>query len=105
MAPRRNLGDHPDGARGSPPRSMESMTKEQSITTRRTTRRRGRRLAAACAALALGTLAAAVPASASVPPAHARTPILPAPTGRYQVGESALHLVDRTRTDPWHSGG
>ena len=26
---------------------------------------------------------------------------LPAPTGRYQVGTVALHLIDRSRPNPW----
>ncbi|MEY9844189.1 dienelactone hydrolase [Streptacidiphilus sp. BW17] len=29
------------------------------------------------------------------------TPVIPAPTGPYQVGTVNLHLVDKTRYDPW----
>ncbi|KAA9156974.1 Tat pathway signal protein [Amycolatopsis acidicola] len=51
-------------------------------------------------ALAVGTvLAAAVPASA---PQQGLS--LPEPTGRYQVGETGLHLVDESRGDPWQPG-
>ncbi|GHF29868.1 lipase [Streptomyces mashuensis] len=32
------------------------------------------------------------------------TPLLPAPTGPYRVGATALHLVDRTRRDPLEPG-
>ncbi|MFF4173917.1 alpha/beta hydrolase family protein [Streptomyces sp. NPDC001744] len=61
--------------------------------------------------------AVALPATASAtaapapPPAAADTPDrpadrmrLPAPTGPYGVGSSVLHLVDRSRTDPWVPG-
>ncbi|MFE3647710.1 MULTISPECIES: alpha/beta hydrolase family protein [unclassified Streptomyces] len=34
----------------------------------------------------------------------ARPPALPAPTGRYPVGTTALHLTDRHRRDPWVAG-
>ncbi|MFE0738400.1 alpha/beta hydrolase family protein [Streptomyces sp. NPDC058855] len=56
------------------------------------------------------TLPAAVTATAAPapPPAATTTPdrpagrlSLPAPTGPYGVGRSVLHLVDRSRTDPW----
>ncbi|MFD8387993.1 alpha/beta hydrolase family protein [Streptomyces sp. NPDC059680] len=79
-------------------------------TPRRGTRRRAR---AACAAAALLTLTAALPAAAAtraVPapvapsPSPARPLSLPAPSGRFRVGEVDLHLVDRSRPDPWHSG-
>ncbi|MFD1046559.1 lipase, partial [Kibdelosporangium lantanae] len=40
-------------------------------------------------------LSAAPSASASV------SFTLPAPTGRYQVGTTTLHLIDRGRADPW----
>jgi dienelactone hydrolase len=40
-------------------------------------------------------------------PAQARTagvrPILPAPSGQYEIGTVSLHLVDRSRPDPWVS--
>ncbi|MFH7597283.1 alpha/beta hydrolase [Streptomyces racemochromogenes] len=74
-----------------------------------------RRTAAAAALLAL-LLPASLPAASSASaaptaPAAAvdalRTtgPELPAPTGRLAVGSEDLHLVDRSRTDPWaHTG-
>ncbi|MEU8438340.1 alpha/beta hydrolase [Streptomyces sp. NPDC029216] len=70
-----------------------------------------RRTAAAAALLALLLPAPLLAASAaSAAPAAAvdtRTagPELPAPTGRFAVGSEDLHLVDRSRTDPWaHTG-
>ncbi|MEV0562440.1 hydrolase [Dactylosporangium sp. NPDC050588] len=49
--------------------------------------------------------AAAAAAVAAVPaPAFAAGPVrlvLPAPTGRHRIGTVALHLVDRSRPDPW----
>ncbi|MEV7543698.1 alpha/beta hydrolase [Streptomyces sp. NPDC089915] len=70
-----------------------------------------RRTAAVAALLALLLPAPLVAASAaSAAPAAAadvRTtaPELPAPTGRFAVGQEDLHLVDRGRTDPWaHTG-
>ncbi|MEU9443576.1 Tat pathway signal protein [Streptomyces sp. NPDC048304] len=76
---------------------------------RRATRRRA---LAACAVSALLGLTAALPAAAapnattaSAPtPSSARPLSLPAPSGRYRVGEVDLHLVDHARPDPWHSG-
>ncbi|MEU9036057.1 alpha/beta hydrolase [Streptomyces sp. NPDC048352] len=70
-----------------------------------------RRTAAAAAMLALllpvpltaASTAMAAPAAATgtrVNPAE-----LPAPTGRFAVGQEDLHLTDRSRTDPWaHTG-
>ncbi|SCG64089.1 alpha/beta hydrolase family protein [Micromonospora humi] len=54
------------------------------------------------------TITAATPSSAA-PPASSGTDrparlILPAPTGPYPVGTTELHLVDRSRTDPWTDG-
>ncbi|WP_344499358.1 hydrolase [Dactylosporangium maewongense] len=50
-------------------------------------------------------MAAASAAVAAVPaPAFAAGPVrlvLPAPTGRHRIGTVALHLVDRSRPDPW----
>ncbi|MGM9463398.1 alpha/beta hydrolase family protein [Streptomyces murinus] len=69
----------------------------------------GLRALLACAVAALCTLAAALPAGATTPtgPASAAPPshrsALPSPTGPYPVGETTLHLVDRTRPDPWQS--
>ncbi|WP_309058240.1 alpha/beta hydrolase, partial [Streptomyces sp.] len=67
--------------------------------------------AAAAALLACAvTLPAATTATAAPAPAPAATTTpdrpgarlnLPAPTGPYGVGSSVLHLVDRSRTDPW----
>ncbi|MET8509637.1 alpha/beta hydrolase [Streptomyces sp. NPDC004787] len=67
-------------------------------------------------ACAVALPATALPAQAAAPVAHAAsapaafrtaatTPApaleLPAPTGRFAVGSSVLHLVDRSRPDPW----
>jgi dienelactone hydrolase len=77
---------------------------------------RNRRLAASAAALIALVVAAplagagaafaepngprvAAPASASVP-ASVRLE-LPSPNGMFAIGRKDLHLVDRTRTDPW----
>jgi predicted dienelactone hydrolase len=69
--------------------------------------------AAAFLACAIGLPAATTATAAPAPPfisatASATTPDrpaermrLPAPTGPYEVGSSILHLVDRSRTDPW----
>lgn len=41
-------------------------------------------------------------------PAYADEPtrlVLPQPTGRQQIGTTSLHLVDRSRADPWVAGG
>ncbi|MFF9499796.1 alpha/beta hydrolase family protein [Streptomyces sp. NPDC014656] len=58
---------------------------------------------AATAATAAAASAATTPTAASVPdrPADRLALRLPAPTGPYGVGSSVLHLVDRSRTDPW----
>ncbi|MEV7579591.1 alpha/beta hydrolase family protein [Streptomyces erythrochromogenes] len=71
-----------------------------------------RRTAAAAALLALLLpipLAAAGTAVAADSPAAAersRTAVeLPRPTGRFAVGREDLHLVDRSRTDPWAGSG
>ncbi|MGW7140159.1 alpha/beta hydrolase family protein [Streptomyces xanthophaeus] len=59
----------------------------------------------AAASTATGSTAAADPASAAGAPSAAesrRTTVeLPRPTGRLSVGQETLHLVDRSRTDPW----
>ncbi|MER6382850.1 Tat pathway signal protein [Streptomyces sp. NPDC001250] len=72
-------------------------------------RRPGMRSAAACTVIAISVVtAAALPAQAATPPgpaAPAGQLSLPAPTGKYPVGEVNLHLADHTRTDPWHGGG
>lgn len=67
------------------------------------------------AAAALSALLLAVPltaaSSASAAPSAAAgtrttaTPELPAPTGRFAVGQEDLHLTDRSRTDPWAGSG
>ncbi|MDK9500808.1 alpha/beta hydrolase [Streptomyces katrae] len=73
-----------------------------------------RRTAAAVALLALllpGPVMAASTASASAAPAAAAgtgthaAPELPAPTGRFAVGQEDIHLTDRSRTDPWARSG
>jgi len=47
-------------------------------------------------------LAGVAATMALVTPASASTDLpLPAPTGRHPVGETQLHLVDESRTDPW----
>ncbi|MEU7605557.1 hypothetical protein AB0B44_32295, partial [Streptomyces sp. NPDC041003] len=71
-----------------------------------------RRAVASAAVLALllplplaaaGTAAAADSPSAVAP---SRTAVeLPRPTGRFAVGREDLHLVDRSRTDPWAGSG
>src|ERR1700755_767135 len=70
-------------------------------------------LMATSLALAGGVAAAAVPATALAAPAPASQSqvshparkhlTLPAPTGPYQVGTTSLHLIDRTRPNPWTS--
>lgn len=76
-----------------------------------------RRTAASIALLALllplplaaaGTAAAAAaqPVTASAAPdASVVLPELPRPTGGFAVGQETLHLVDRSRTDPWAGSG
>ncbi|MEU9143877.1 alpha/beta hydrolase [Streptomyces sp. NPDC048349] len=83
-----------------------------------------RRTASAAALLALllplplaaaGTAAAAAPSGVTAPFAAAEAPSaaenrhatveLPRPTGRFSVGQETLHLVDRSRTDPWARSG
>ncbi|MGR4878419.1 alpha/beta hydrolase family protein [Streptomyces sp. LARHCF249] len=78
-----------------------------------------RRTATAAALLALllplplaaaGTSAAAGAPSAAAgaaPVAESRRTAveLPRPTGRFPVGQETLHLVDRSRTDPWAQSG
>ncbi|MFF8279621.1 alpha/beta hydrolase family protein [Streptomyces lateritius] len=62
-------------------------------------------LACAVALPAAATTATAAPApprtTTTTPDRPAERMRLPAPTGRYGVGSSVLHLVDRSRTDPW----
>ena len=68
-------------------------------------------LMATSVALAGGVAAAAVPATALAAPAPASQSqashparkhlTLPAPTGPYQVGTTSLHLIDRSRPNPW----
>lgn len=67
-----------------------------------------RAAAAALLACALALPATALPATAATPAATpgttapAAAPLeLPAPTGKLRVGSSVLHLVDRSRKDPW----
>ncbi|WP_433727946.1 alpha/beta hydrolase family protein [Actinoplanes sp. CA-051413] len=73
--------------------------------------RRGRRplaiLAAAVAAVAVtgGAAAAATGPAAAVPAADPVRLTLPAPTGPAPVGTVSLHLVDRSRPDPWAGPG
>ncbi|MEU3459286.1 Tat pathway signal protein [Streptomyces sp. NPDC006733] len=81
------------------------MTTEQPNTSP-AARRRGLRAAIVCAVLAIGALAAVLPAQAATarPAAHPAGLSLPSSTGGYQVGEVAVHLVDRSRPDPWQPG-
>ncbi|MFF9060202.1 alpha/beta hydrolase family protein [Streptomyces sp. NPDC014882] len=59
----------------------------------------------ACAVALPATTATASPASpraaTTTPDRPAERMRLPAPTGPYGVGSSVLHLVDRSRVDPW----
>ncbi|MFF2197721.1 alpha/beta hydrolase family protein [Streptomyces sp. NPDC058157] len=72
-----------------------------------------RRTAAAAALLALllpapllaASTASAAPTSTASVDARTAGPELPAPTGRSAVGSEDLHLVDRSRTDPWSHEG
>ena len=72
----------------------------------------GRRTAlASLAAVGLGTVvptisagparAASTAAASTTTPAAPLQLTLPAPTGRYRIGNVALHLIDRSRRDPW----
>lgn len=100
------MGVHPDGGYGWRPAALTDMTEEQSIKER-INRRRGLRATMACAVIAISALATVLPAAAvaAVGPTVKPAPLsLPAPTGRYEVGEVPVHLVDRSRPDPWHSG-
>ncbi|WP_371680237.1 alpha/beta hydrolase family protein [Streptomyces sp. NBC_01276] len=69
-----------------------------------------RRTAAAAALLALLlplpiTAASAAQAAPAASEAQRAALELPSATGRFAVGQEDLHLVDRSRTDPWaHSG-
>lgn len=65
-----------------------------------------RALSAVLAALALTLAAAPAPAEGSSPgPGTAAVrPVLPAPTGRHDLGVTELHLVDPGRPDPWYPG-
>jgi dienelactone hydrolase len=79
------------------------MTNPPSIT-RRHRRRRGQQVAAVCATVAVITVAAALPVEAATAPAPRPARLsLPEPAGRYQVGAVALHLIDRSRPDPWQA--
>ncbi|HEY1176304.1 MAG TPA: hypothetical protein VGF17_09110, partial [Phytomonospora sp.] len=42
-----------------------------------------------------------LPGAAAAAEGEAVVPVLPAPTGPYPVGRTELHLVDRSRPDPW----
>ncbi|MFD5510882.1 alpha/beta hydrolase family protein [Streptomyces sp. NPDC059761] len=74
-----------------------------------------RRLTAASLALlvlllpvaAAGTAVAAPPPAAAPAASDTRVvlPQLPRPTGTFAVGQETLHLVDRSRTDPWAGSG
>ena len=63
----------------------------------------------AIARRAAATVAVAAVALAPVPPPAAGTPpttfALPSPSGPYAVGRDVLHLVDRSRRDPWVPAG
>lgn len=50
--------------------------------------------------LAALVLATAAPTGASQP-SPPFSPVLPEPTGRYEIGRTTLHLVDADRPDPW----
>ncbi|MBZ6477151.1 alpha/beta hydrolase family protein [Streptomyces griseocarneus] len=57
--------------------------------------------ASAVAAVALLVTGGGGPARARERAAAGLTVRLPAPTGPYRIGTTELHLVDRTRRDPW----
>ncbi|WP_330293368.1 alpha/beta hydrolase family protein [Streptomyces sp. NBC_00576] len=81
------------------------MTEEQSIR-QRSNRRGFLRAAVACAVITISTLTAVLAAEAATTVAPTRHPAqlsLPLPTGRYQVGEVPVHLVDHSRPDPWQT--
>jgi predicted dienelactone hydrolase len=79
------------------------MTNPQSITPRKH-RRRGQRVAAACTIIAVSALAPGLPAEAATVPTPSQVRLsLPEPTGRYQVGAVAMHLIDHSRPDPWQA--
>jgi predicted dienelactone hydrolase len=69
--------------------------------------------AVSLAALSLGTVPLATAASAAAATSHragaaadttaASTVSLPRPTGPYQVGTVALHLIDASRANPWQA--
>jgi predicted dienelactone hydrolase len=56
----------------------------------------------AAAAVATATTATAPDGSGAARPAAAVTPVLPRPTGRFPIGVVDLHLIDRSRPDPWN---
>ncbi|MGF1429565.1 alpha/beta hydrolase family protein [Kitasatospora sp. LaBMicrA B282] len=96
----------------SPASTPSASTSPTTPTRRRHHHRSTLKLAAVGAVAALCTLTATLPAAATTPtagptatstatPTPARHLALPAPTGRYQVGEVSLHLVDPSRPDPW----
>ncbi|WP_372458234.1 alpha/beta hydrolase family protein [Streptomyces sichuanensis] len=58
---------------------------------------------AAAALLFTGAGAAQARAAGGAGPAGAVTLRLPAPTGPHRIGVTTLHLVDRSRRDPWES--
>ena len=53
--------------------------------------------------VAVGVLTPAASAQAAAPAVTGQSlrPVLPPPTGHLRVGVVPLHLVDRTRPDPW----
>src|SRR5262245_32844558 len=64
-----------------------------------------RRLVLTAAASAAAVTALATPAAAAGAPslrsARRTRLVLPEPTGPHRIGTVALHLVDRSRPDPW----
>ncbi|SEG20076.1 Platelet-activating factor acetylhydrolase, isoform II [Nonomuraea solani] len=60
-------------------------------------------IAALCLALAAGPMATEAAAEPAIGGAGIRV-TLPPPAGKYPVGTVALHLVDRSRPDPWVAG-
>jgi hypothetical protein len=53
--------------------------------------------------VAPGARAASLPTDPplAAPAGHPEVPQLPAPTGPHRVGTLTVHLVDRSRPDPW----
>src|SRR5581483_11056784 len=84
---------------------IPAMLNERRLLTRRALL--GTAVASAIASVPIATAASAQPRPAAGSPVAANptpTPVrltLPAPTGPHPLGTISLHLVDRSRVDPW----